>query len=258
MPPDPAEIFAQIAQPGDIVAIVGAGGKTTTMLALAQALAARGLRVVTTKSTRIHKPTMARSPFVWEGPRDTWAQDLPALLRDHPVITVVQNIGAEHGWDGIAPEQATELRDVSGADVLIVEADGARGRMLKAPDAHEPSMPSEATVVMPVASLQAVGRTLDARTVHRPEVAAEILHIPEGTIIEPALIAMLLASPLAGMKSVPPGARVWPVITRTDLPPRGAAGLTIVPTLREIPRAQGWAWAEAVEGEWHYGAEAFE
>ena len=54
--------LAEIAGPGDIVAIVGAGGKTTTMFALASALAERGLRVVTTKSTTIHRPSMARAP----------------------------------------------------------------------------------------------------------------------------------------------------------------------------------------------------
>lgn len=116
-----AQTFATLADRGDLVAIVGAGGKTTTMSTLAE----RGLRVVTTKSTAIHRPTLVRSPGVVVVPPARWAVELPELLAERGVITVVMDAPSDRRWDGVPPELADELRVQAGADAAIVEADGA-------------------------------------------------------------------------------------------------------------------------------------
>ena len=208
--------LADIAGPGDIVAIVGAGGKTTTMFALARALAKRGLRVMTTKSTTIHRPSLARAPKLLVVPPASWRAELPAALDEHPVVTVVTAAPTPRRYDGIPPELAPQLLEASGADVLIVEADGARRRLLKAPADHEPAMPSGATLVMPVACLAAVGRPLAERHVHRPELVAEILGVNLGTPLTVDHVLMLLLNPRAGRKSAPATARVWPVLTAAN------------------------------------------
>ena len=122
--------LADIAGPGDIVAIVGAGGKTTTMFALASALSERGLRVVTTKSTTIHRPSMARAPRLLVSPPDRWRTELPPALDVHPVVTVVTAAPTPRRYNGIPPDLAPDLLSASGADVLIAEAVGARRRLL--------------------------------------------------------------------------------------------------------------------------------
>ena len=208
--------LADIAGSGDIVAIVGAGGKTTTMFALARALAGRGLRVVTTKSTSIHRPSLARSPKLLVSPPERWGAELPAALDAHPVVTVVTAAPTRRRYDGIPPDLAPDLLRESGADVLIVEADGARRRLLKAPAAHEPSMPAGATLVMPVACLVAVGRPLAERHIHRPELVAGILRIELGARLTVDHVLRLLLDPRAGRKAAPASARVWPVLTATD------------------------------------------
>jgi len=55
-----------------------------------------------------------------------------------------------------------------------VKADGARTRLLKAPNEREPQIPASADRVVPVASAGAVGEPLTAETVHRPERVAAI------------------------------------------------------------------------------------
>jgi probable selenium-dependent hydroxylase accessory protein YqeC len=209
--------LADIAGPGDIVAIVGAGGKTTTMFALAGALAERGLRVVTTKSTNIHRPSLARSPRLVVSPRNQWRADLPPELDRRPVITVVTAAPTPRRYDGIRPDLAPDLLRDSGADVLIVEADGARRRLLKAPGDHEPAMPFGATTVMPVACLAAVGRPLAERHVHRPELVAEILGIDLGNPLTVDHVFQLLLDSRSGGKAVPSGALIWPTLTATDV-----------------------------------------
>lgn len=240
--------LAEIAGPGDIVAIVGAGGKTTTMFALASALAERGLRVVTTKSTTIHRPSMARAPQLLITPPDRWRTELPPVLDAHPVVTVVTAAPTPRRYNGIQPEFAPELLRTSGADVLIVEADGARRRLLKAPADHEPAMPVGATVVIPVVCLAAVGRPLAERHVHRPELAAEILGIKQASQLTIDHVVTLLLDSRAGRKSAPPAARFWPTLTAAD---RVSAGqLAEVHTaLSSHPDVNGWIEATA---DWSY------
>ena len=242
--------LADIFEPGDIAAIVGAGGKTTSMFAMAQALAERGLGVVTTKSTTIHRPSLARSPKLLVSPPDRWRAELPPALETHPVITVVTAAPTQRRYDGIPPESAPDLLCASGADVLIVEADGARRRLLKAPAAHEPAMPAGATLVTPVACLAAVGRPLAERHVHRPQLAAELLGVDLGARLTIDHVLKLLLDARAGRKAAPPTARCWPALTATDtVAPHQLAAVRAA--LNTHPHVTGWIEATAT---WTYTA----
>ena len=249
------ETFAGLADRGDVVAIVGAGGKTTTMFALAAALTARGLTVVTTKSTVIHRPTFARGPRVVVVPQHRWAAELPDVLGTERMLTVVVAQPSERRWDGVPPEAASDLLEASGADVVIVEADGARSRLLKAPAEHEPAMPPTANVVLPVASLLALGRPVSARHVHRPELVTELLGIGPNEPVLADHVARLLLHPDGGLKSAPAAARVWPVLTRADA--AGRADLRhITLALERHPRVSGWVTTSGADGAWRYAATA--
>ena len=195
--------LVSIAAPGDIVAIVGAGGKTSTMFALSRALAAAGRRVLTTKSTIIYRPTMAQSPGVVEVPPDRWATELRGLLDERRELTVVTGSAGPDRWQGVPADRMPELRDAAGADQVLVEADGARGRLLKAPAAHEPAMPETASVVMPVVNLRAVGQRIDSGQVHRPELVAALLRIPEDGVIGIEHLPKVLLDESGGLKRAP-------------------------------------------------------
>ena len=230
--------LVSIAAPGDIVAIVGAGGKTSTMFALSRALAAAGRRVLTTKSTIIYRPTMARSPGVVEVPPERWATELRGLLAERREVTVVTGPAGPDRWQGVPADRMEELRDAARADHVIVEADGARGRLLKAPADHEPPMPSSAAVVMPVVNLRVVGLAVTSRQVHRPELVADLLGIPEGAVIGIEHIPRVLLDASGGLKRAPANARVWPVLAGADcLEPRQVEDL--IQRLVEHPRVSG-------------------
>src|SRR4029078_5661984 len=67
--------------------------------------------------------------------------------------------------EGIAPARVDVLAPL--ADLVLVEADGARARPLKVPAPHEPVIPASTTLVVVVCALDALGQPLDEDRVHR-------------------------------------------------------------------------------------------
>lgn len=242
--------LSTVALPGDIVAIVGAGGKTTTMFALSRSIAASRRRVITTKSTVIYQPTMARSPYVVTVPPDQWSSKLRGLLDQSPELTVVIGTTAPDRWAATPACRIRELRDASGADNVIVEADGARGRLLKAPAAHEPSMPPDAAVVMPVVSLQAIGRPLSSTYMHRPEMVGALLNLPIGDIIRLDHLSQVLLADAGGLKLAPKPSRIWPVLTHIDHVDHTDA-INLINDLAAHPRVTGVVTADRT---WQFAA----
>jgi molybdenum cofactor cytidylyltransferase len=102
------------------------------------------------------------------------------------------------------------------ADVVIIEADGARGLPLKAPAAHEPVVPRETTLFIPVCGITALGRELTAHAVHRPELVAGLTGLACGELVTDEAIVRLLLNPLGGLKGAPARARVQPLINQVS------------------------------------------
>lgn len=86
-----------------------------------------------------------------------------------PGITVLVSREADEPGKvkGIHPSWMPALR--SAWDFVLVEADGSRRLPLKAPGSDEPVLPPGADLVVGVVGLDALGRPMDGRTVHRPE-----------------------------------------------------------------------------------------
>lgn len=168
--------------PGAVVSIAGGGGKTSLMFALAQALLANGQRVITTTTTRIYPPTAEQSPRL-------------VLLNDlHDPVAVVREALAASGHVTVArqrdsgnkigamlPDLVDALAAAKIADAIIVEADGAAGRPIKAAREGEPVFPRSSTQCVIVVGVEAIGAPLDEDHVFRSALASEILGIPIGT-----------------------------------------------------------------------------
>ncbi|HEY1353380.1 MAG TPA: selenium cofactor biosynthesis protein YqeC [Ktedonobacteraceae bacterium] len=215
------EFLALPAAP--VIAIVGAGGKTTTMYTLAHELVEQGACVVTTTTTHIALPRPA------ETCRLLVDSDLPRLLkqlragwRDCRHITVAHALVADHKLQGIPPEQPILLRQSGGADVVIVEADGARHLKIKAPGAYEPVLPTQVSVVLLLLSAQALNQPLSSEIAHRPEILANLTGIASGDLLTPTVVARLLLHPQGGLKQIPEHAAVYVLVTHAT-PERLAA-----------------------------------
>lgn len=202
----------------DVIALVGGGGKTTTMFHLADELAAASCRVVTTMTTKIFVGQMERAParLVLEGEGALLAQLSQALADHGHVLVAGGTIVEQDKVQGVPPALLDRIAAHPAVDAVIVEADGSRRLPFKAPTAHEPLIPSSATVVVPIVGLDILGRPLTAEHVHRPERVAVLTNAALDDIITPRMIATVLAHPEGGGKGVPATARLIPFLNKAE------------------------------------------
>lgn len=181
--------------PGDVVALVGGGGKTSLGYRLVREAAARGWRPLFTVTTKIYPPDL---------PPHQWVAG-PAL--------------PDGKLSGVTFDQVDALRV---HDLVVVEADGSAGRPLKFPAAHEPVIPPCTTVVLAVAGASAVGQPLSSDWVHRAAPAVEFLG---QTMVTPAVVARILTE--VATRGRPISARVVPVLNQADSPERLASARAV-------------------------------
>ena len=189
---------------GDAVAIVGSGGKATLMYRLAGEAVDRGYAVVTTSTTHLHPPTSRQTRgFYVTGETPDWPTLVPPELKTCRHVTVLGARPRPDKLKGLDAEELDRLRKVCSPDLLLIKADGARARLFKAPGDHEPVVPAGTTRGVIVASLRAVGITLDERQVHRPERVGRLTGLGEGEPVTPEVIAGVVSHPEAYRRAFP-------------------------------------------------------
>jgi len=218
----------------EVVALVGGGGKTTAMFRLAREMVEKGGSALTTTTTHIFAAQIALAPAHVSAAAAT-RQSVSAALAAHRHVLVIGATSSETGRaGGVSPELFRRLRTWCPDACILNEADGSRMRPFKAPAEHEPVIPAETTLVVPVVGGDVFGKTLDAEHVHRPELVSALSGAPLGTPITPEIVARVLAHPEGGRKDVPAGARVVVLINKVEsLPDRKPARETAERLLRE-------------------------
>jgi molybdenum cofactor cytidylyltransferase len=202
---------------GDVVALTGGGGKTTAVLRLSRELSAEGFRVIASTTTHVEASVGNALPVVRSG---TGVESrLTAALARGGAVFLAAGEAADGRLIGVAPEDVDAISALGLADVTVVEADGSRQRPLKAPAAHEPVVPSRATIVSFVMGIDALGEPVDGPMVHRPELV-RAFGAPSVTV---ELMASLAASPRAGLKGAPAAAAARPIVNKADVARRADA-----------------------------------
>ncbi|MDQ3855642.1 MAG: selenium cofactor biosynthesis protein YqeC [Chloroflexota bacterium] len=198
-------------EPGAIVSLVGAGGKTTTMYRLCHEAADRGWTVVSTTTTAIQQPTARQSARVLvEADLPDLAATLRAALAQDRHVTLAGSWLRPDKLRGVS--EATVQAVSRTADVVVIEADGARHHAIKAPADHEPVVPSATTHFLSVAGLHALSQPLGL-VCHRPEVAAGLTGQALTEPVTEDALAALLASPSGGLRGRPVGSLAWVILT---------------------------------------------
>jgi molybdenum cofactor cytidylyltransferase len=222
------------------VAFVGAGGKSSALKRLGFEIADQGTVLLTT-STKLALTQSNLAPHHFILREAAELHQLPQLLDRHRAVLVTAGrTPGESKWLGLRPRMLTRLRDVarSSGSWLLVEADGGRGRSLKAPGEHEPVIPEFVDLVVPMAGLDAVGAALTDEWVHRPGLAVNLLDVEQGSLIKARHVAGILGHADGGLKGIPKRAEVRPYLNKAETGRGLTIGTEVAEDLLSIDRIQ--------------------
>jgi len=193
---------------------IGAGGKTTAMFQIARQLPAP---VIVTATSHLG---------TWQiGKADQHIiAETPAALEElqHGMKGVILVTGQMDGdrTKPINKDLMDWLRQFCGyhSIPLLIEADGSRGKPLKAWAGHEPPIPSFVEIAVQVVGLTGLGKTLSDEHIHRPEIFSEISGLSPGQPVTPDSLIRVLSHIEGGLKNIPANARRIALLNQADRP----------------------------------------
>ena len=200
-------------QRGEVVAFIGAGGKTSALVRLGEELRADGWRVLATTTTRIAEDELEFFPCAIPLELVETPQQLSALLTEHGLVFLYDRLWGGKAM-GLSPQTVSGLVDTLDSDAILVEADGSRRYPLKAPYDHEPVVPMETTLAVPVAGMNALGKPFNSKTVYNVEKIVERYGFPLEKPIQAAWIAQIVRDETLGLQGIPEGIRTVPLLNR--------------------------------------------
>lgn len=194
---------------GGVISLVGAGGKTSLMFRLAGEASNVGQPVITSTTTRILMPTKNQSPALFLANN---AAGLLEKLAHSPKIYQHVTVASKKSPDGnklvgLSPGEIDALGHSNKVPWIIVEADGASRKPLKAPAGHEPVIPLTSTVVVGVIGLKAIGKPLTEKWVFRSVLFAERAGLSLNDPVTVDAVVKLINHPQGLFKGAPAGAR---------------------------------------------------
>ena len=202
----------------ELVALVGGGGKTSLLMALADERLRTGKRVVTTTTTKMWHREADRSPhLVFTRLEPSWRMTLKAGLQSHGQVFLARNPLDSGKVEGIDPSLIDEIYGEAWIDDIIVEADGSSGRPVKAPAEHEPVVPSSATVVVAMLGLEAIGEQIGPDMVFRTDLFATLTGTEPGQRLTPAVLSGLVSTREGLFRKCPSTARRIVFLNKRDL-----------------------------------------
>ena len=185
--------WKQLIRPG-ITAIVGAGGKTTVLRKLVEYGLLTGVPTMVTTTTKLYETQVA----LW----NPYYGDSFEHAEHHCSQSI--NMGRCGAWFSgvsgtkvlsVAPSSIDDMSRVHPNWSIVVEADGAKEKWIKAPKTMEPVIPELTTTTIGVVNLQALGMPIEEEHIHNIELVMDIVERGRGAIITPSMLGKLVLHP---------------------------------------------------------------
>jgi probable selenium-dependent hydroxylase accessory protein YqeC len=210
--------------PGDVVAFVGAGGKSGAIFAAANGICRAGMKVLVAPTTKMLLGEADKiGPLVTSEDAGELREKAEQVLSESPAVVAGSGMISKNRVGGVDPGWIGDLAPL--VDVVLVEADGSRRRPIKGTAEHEPVLPEPATLIVAVGNVSALGTPVDEEHVHRPEVFSDLTGVGQGQSITPAAFATALAR--GSLAKVPQTARTAALITGVE-PGRSMSDASVI------------------------------
>lgn len=203
-------------------AFVGAGGKTTALFKAARELLTAHASVpgknsvLVTTTTHFGTWQAGLADHLIRIHSESDLLRLPGELPDGIVLLAGEEENERLG--GLSPGLLESVRDIAEKNglPLLIEADGAHLKPIKAPAEYEPAIPEFAGQVIVVVGLLGLGKPLTPDWVHRPEIFTRLTGINPGETITSQAIVDLLCNREGGLKNIPATARKTVLLNQAD------------------------------------------
>jgi probable selenium-dependent hydroxylase accessory protein YqeC len=199
----------------ELIAFSGSGGKTTAIFALARALKEQSTKVLITTTTNIYYPTVDQCDAVILD--DLYDVHLFEHIEAGTIVCFGGGLLSDTGKiKSVEPAFLNELFNKKIIDYILVEADGAKCRPIKAPAAYEPVIPAEATLTVGVIGLDALGMPADEVHVHRLQLFCDLTGLRQGEAVSEESVARLIRNRKGLFKGAPEKGRKIILLNKAD------------------------------------------
>jgi molybdenum cofactor cytidylyltransferase len=189
-------------KPGDSIAFVGAGGKTSAIFALAKELNSPVV-ITTTTHLGIWQAELADAHKIIQCTEDVHALD----DEESQTILLTGPVGDDERLSGLDKRSLEDLRNFCRKNQvpLLIEADGARQLFLKAPTEYEPVIPTWVDQVVVLAGLKGLDQAITDEFIHRSERFAKLSGLNLGDKVDVESLAAVLGAKMGGLQGIPDG-----------------------------------------------------
>jgi len=219
-----------------IVALVGGGGKTSTLFRLVRESAREGARVLATTTARMKMEEIVevRDVLLWDerdATGETWKNYRSHTAESGWIDHVLEGQGRQDKIPaaflgrsvmrdkliGLPTDYLGDLLSRLTWDMVYVEADGARGRSVKGHRLGEPILPLCATHCVVVVGADGLDAAVSEDTCHRPEIVQDLLGLGWGEHLSPSRVAQLLGHPRGLLPKIPGDIEVSVYVNKAPL-----------------------------------------
>ena len=200
---------------GGIIAVYGSGGKSSLIDCLAREILDCAGQVIVTTTTKIYRPKEGLT--VLGDTADTLIDAVGNVLNSDNMVTVGKYLLPSDKLEGIEPRLISAFKKHFPATWILVEADGAAGLPLKGHDWHEPVIPFDADLILPVIGLSAYGAPAGFETIHRPHILLSSLAIGLNEILTEEHLSQAMRLLVCHGREQAPDAQIVPIFNQADL-----------------------------------------
>ena len=199
------------------LSLVGAGGKTSLLQIIAQELVGKKKKVIATTTTRMFthqlSPLLGAGQIIESTNSEAMADSIKEYFsqnRDTGIAILLKERFMKEGrekFSGPEPYLLDKWWKDGLAEFFIIEADGAKGRPIKAPSQHEPVVASATTDVVAVIGIDSVGLPLVEKNVFRSTLFSQLTGLKWDNLITKKEVLALINHPAGLYKDSPNSAR---------------------------------------------------
>jgi probable selenium-dependent hydroxylase accessory protein YqeC len=179
----------------DIISFVGAGGKTTMMFKLAEELRYNN-KVLVTTTTKIYFPLDDKYDFICTNSEMLHKY---ALMKENGIYILGSGVNKENKILGLSKTELDKL--APHFDYILIEADGAKEKRLKAWNEFEPVIYEKTIKTIGIVDIQSLGMIINEDNVHRSKMFCELTGAHEGETVKLENLCKLILHPRGLFKS---------------------------------------------------------